>query len=59
MSSPIMLLHLRKIIAVLTDNKIPNDAELTEFLKNKCFEDRVVIEGLARIPDEVMGKAWQ
>ena len=43
----------------VVDHKIAVDAELADFTKKECFEDCFVLEGTARIPDEVVGKAWQ
>ena len=43
----------------VVDNKVAIDAEMADFLKNERFEDTFVLEGLTRIPDELIGKAWQ
>ena len=43
----------------VVDHKIAVDAELADFTKNERFEDCFVLEGTARIPDEVVGKPWQ
>ena len=43
----------------VVDDKIAIDAELADALKNERFEDTFVVEGLPRIPDDIVGKAWQ
>ena len=46
-------------LARAVDDKIAIDAELVDFAKNERFEDCFVIEGTARIPAKIFGKAWQ
>ena len=35
------------------------DCELADFRANERFEDWFVVSGLAKIPDDLVGKAWQ
>ena len=41
------------------EGKTAADAELADFRLNEGFEDSFVIIGLEKIPDELIGKAWQ
>ena len=43
----------------VVEHKTAVDAELDDFHKNERFEDSFLIEGLPRIPNEFVGKAWQ
>ena len=43
----------------VVESKSATDAELEDFRKNEKFEDSFLITGLARIPSELVGKAWQ
>ena len=43
----------------VVDDKIAIDAELADSLKNERLEDTFVVEGLPRIPEGKVGKAWQ
>ena len=43
----------------VVERKSAVDAELADFHKNEKFEDSFLIEGLPRIPPEVVGKPWQ
>ena len=43
----------------VVDDKIAIDAEMSDFIKNERFEDSLIVEGTERIPDEIVGKAWQ
>ena len=41
------------------ESKTAADAELADFHLNEGYEDSFVITGLAKIPDDLIGKAWQ
>ena len=43
----------------VVDGKIALDAEMADFLKNERFEDSFVVEGVPKIPSEIVGKPWQ
>ena len=43
----------------IVENKIAIDAELADYRKNERNEDCFMIEGLPRIPSEIVGKEWQ
>ena len=47
--------RLNKVV----ESKTASDAELDDFHANERFEDSFVIFGLAPIPSELVGKAWQ
>ena len=43
----------------VVDDKIALDAEYSDYLKNERFQDCFVVEGVPKIPDEIVGKPWQ
>ena len=51
--------NVRCFFAQVVDDKIAIDAEMSDSLKNERFEDCFVVEGIPRIPDDVVGKPWQ
>ena len=43
----------------VVDERIAIESEIADFRANERFEDTFVIEGLSKISDDLVGKAWQ